>query len=146
MGRRLGSRSGTRPGGLGTDAAARSRVLAILVALLLAACGGSGSAPGLDRETFIEVFVELRARALQAPDGQLDPATRDAVLAEFEVTQEELRSFVEDRGDEPGVMLETWTEIRNRLEARSNAPGPEAPGPDPGDAREGASAPGPGAG
>jgi hypothetical protein len=105
-------------------------VLAVLATLLLpAACGGNGGAEGLDRETFIQVFVELRARALQAPDGQLAPATREAVLAEFEVTEEELRSFVEARGDEPGVMLETWTEIRNRLEARSNAPGP---GPTPG--------------
>ena len=88
----------------------------------------------LDRETFIETYVDLRHAALASPDGEIDAAARDSVLALHGVTEEELLAFAEAHGRDVDYVREIWTEVESRLDDIQLDPEEEpdtAPGPGP---------------
>lgn len=92
-------------------------VRAILLVLTLAACGG-GADPetAIDRETFVETYLDLRAPVLVGTRERITPAEREAVLARHGVTEEQLLEFAEVHGADPGYMDDVWTEIESRLD------------------------------
>jgi hypothetical protein len=90
-----------------------------------AACGGDDSVPVvegvIDRETFIEVYVDLRAETLVGTQLTLPDADRDRILASHGVDAEGLLAFVDTYGRELEFMNEVWAEVELRLEAHPAA-------------------------
>ncbi|HET9948488.1 MAG TPA: hypothetical protein VFQ22_06180 [Longimicrobiales bacterium] len=104
--------------------------LAAAPALLLAlatACGSGESAlpPDLiDRETFVEVYVDLRRAALEAEGDTLTPALRDEILARHGVEARQLLDFAEVHGRDVELMRAIWDDVDERL-----FPPPDSLGP-----------------
>ncbi len=101
---------------------------ALLIAVLLAACGASGTGPDdgiLDRETFIAVYVDLRVMALQEGAPGLTDAERQGVLDRHQVTEEQLLEFADVHGGDVSFMREVWDEIETRLDAHRTEPSSE---------------------
>lgn len=95
-------------------------ILAVLLAALLAAaCGRAPSTAGggLDRETFIATYVELRSAAVRQGTAELTDATRTEVLTRMGTTEEALIAFVEAHGEDVDFMRALWDEVEGRLEA-----------------------------
>ncbi len=88
-----------------------------LIALFLgvAGCGGEDSPPlaegAISKELFIEAYVQLRREGLRAPMMEINIETRDRVLEEVGVTEEELFTFVEVWGNDGELMVEVWGTI-----------------------------------
>jgi hypothetical protein len=100
------------------------RLVWALSALLCAACGDD-EAPVvegvIDRDTFIEAYVDLRVATVEGSDLTLLDTARDSILATHGVDAESLLDFVEAYGRELDYMNELWSEVERRMEAR----GPE---------------------
>jgi hypothetical protein len=90
-------------------------------------CGGGEDVPPgtLDREAFVGVMVELRMAALKQPNATLTPADRARILQDHGVTEEELITFAQVRGDDPAFMAEVWREIEQRLNVPIDSAGAE---------------------
>lgn len=99
----------------------RLRAVGLALALLAAACGGDGPASaargGIDRETFIATYVDLRATTIRGDSFAISDAQRDQVLARHGVTEEELLRFVELNGEDADFMRAVWDEVEARLDA-----------------------------
>ena len=101
------------------------RARALLAAAFLAAgCSHGGAEPTIDRQTFIDTYVELRLAVLLSPEGILSDADRERILARHGVTAEDLVRFTEVRGSDPDFMLGVWSEVSSRLDpsALNSAP------------------------
>jgi hypothetical protein len=96
------------------------------VLLALAACRGDERVPlvegVIDRETFIEVYVDLRVATLEGQALALPEEERDRILASHGVDGEDLIAFVDAYGRELDYMNGVWSEVEQRLETRSPAP------------------------
>jgi len=91
---------------------------ALLVAVaLLTACDEETPTASLDRATFIDTYVELRAAALQRGLPTVDDALRDSVLASRGVSEEALVEFAEVHGAELDYMQGVWAEVSERLDS-----------------------------
>jgi hypothetical protein len=99
---------------------AAERFWLVLVAMS-AACGGDDSVPivegVIDRETFIEVYVELRASGVRNPGFRISEEARDEILARHGVDEAALLTFVDAYGMELDYMNELWAEVERRIEA-----------------------------
>lgn len=82
----------------------------------------------MQRETFIQVYVELRAAALGHDDATVTDAERERILSSHGVAAEDLVTFAEVHGRDPAYMRDVWNEIEERLNVDSLDEG------DPGDA------------
>jgi hypothetical protein len=104
--------------------------LALLLTMLVAACGVSGTGPDqttLDRDTFIAVYVELRVMALRQGAPGLTDQERQEVLDRHQVTEEQIMGFATVHGGDLSFMREVWDEIETLLDAqRSDSPSGEA--------------------
>lgn len=93
--------------------------LALLGAILpLWSCSPTPTAT-VDRETFVQVYVELRVAALESSDANLAEEDRERILQRHGVSAEDLISFAEVHGADPDYMLSVWTEIEDRLNVDS---------------------------
>lgn len=118
--------------------------VALGLASLLVACepdipSSEGEAP-VDRETFIETYVELRLEALKWDGGRLPEEERDRILRELGVTADDLRAFVQVHGRNVPFMADVWTEVEERMARRAGSEGP--PGPEEGEGLSEPSSPG----
>lgn len=89
-------------------------------ALVAAACGLTDPAGGgdvIDRETFIEVYVELRRAGEASADSAEFRRRRDAILDAHDLDAEALEAFVRAHGDDVRLLSEVWDTIRARLES-----------------------------
>lgn len=92
--------------------------IALLVLLLALAGCRTDTGTGLSDERFIAVIVELRRAAQETRgDPAAYPALREAVLRDADVTEEELRQYVETHGRDVDRMAEVWDSINTRLSA-----------------------------
>lgn len=121
-------------------------VLAVALGLasLLVACepdipSSEGEAP-VDRETFIETYVELRLEALKWDGGRLPEEERDRILRELGVTADDLRAFVQVHGRNVPFMADVWTDVEERMARRAGSQPP--PGPEEGEGLPEPSSPG----
>jgi hypothetical protein len=101
-------------------------MLALTLALTLAvsaACGdGDPATAGLiDREVFIETFVELRLAAIRAGAFAVTPQERDEILGRHGVDADALLAFAGAHGGNPDYMTALWSEVDARLTARRDA-------------------------
>ena len=115
----------------------RPMLIASAFLLVLSAAGCSlgdsrrDSDQAISREMFIEAYVQLRAASVRYPDGQMPLEARDSILESLNLTPEDLLTFVEVHGNEPGFMYEVWEDVNVRFrEVRIDPRGP--PGGEPG--------------
>lgn len=112
------------------------RTLAAAALMAAAAACGDGDVPegALDRDTFIEVWVELQAATAELPEAA-QPAERARILGARGLTEDDLLEFVEVHGSDIAYMNDVWGEVLQRLEARgvgAEAGGVPLPRPDTG--------------
>lgn len=102
-----------------TPATVRSTLHVILVtATLLAGCADAEPAVDtIDRQLFIDTWVELRAEAINARRGAVDTSARASILNRMQVTEEDLITFAEVHGADGTYMREIWSEIAERLDS-----------------------------
>lgn len=94
------------------------RRVALLVAALvgLVACGSSTPEGVIDRETFIQAYVDLRVAALDTDSSRLAAADRERILDDLGITGEDLLDFVRAHAAELEYMREVWNEVELRLD------------------------------
>jgi hypothetical protein len=106
---------------MGRQAIAAARAVALVALTSLAAACGEPTPPGgepIDREVFIETYVELRLAALAAEDFVVPPEEREEILARHGVDQEGLLRFAEVHGQDVDFMNEVWAEVERLIEER----------------------------
>ena len=107
--------------------AARLRGPILALALLAGACGGGASEPaeagGLDRETFITAYVDLRTAAIRTEGSRLTDGDRTSILSRHGVTEDQLLAFAELHGENVEYMRAVWDEVEARLDAVRVLPG-----------------------
>lgn len=92
-----------------------------VAALLLGAC--APEAPDtIARDTFVQVYVELRVAALDRDDATLTAADRERILSSHGITEDDLLSFAEVHSQDPTFMRAVWSEIEERLNTDSVDP------------------------
>lgn len=96
------------------DALGRAVVFALAVAVV--ACGGSERANVIDRETFIETYVDLRISALDTDSARLTDNDRETILARHGVSEDDLVEFVEAYASELEFMRDVWNEVEVRMD------------------------------
>lgn len=87
--------------------------------LLATACGGdepTASDDGIDRETFISTYVDLRVATVSTEDLELSEAQRDSILGVHGVDGASLLRFTDLHGRDLDYMTEVWNEIERRME------------------------------
>ncbi|MDX1647784.1 MAG: hypothetical protein R3304_11625 [Longimicrobiales bacterium] len=97
---------------------------------VLGACGSSTPDDVIDRETFIDAYVELRVAALDTDSQRVAAADREAILQRLGVTEDDLLRFAEVHGGELEYMREVWNEVELRLDQPSD-PTPAENGEEP---------------
>ena len=101
-------------------------LLALLAALAVgSACRSEDDA--IDRETFIDTYVELRSTALKNPGTRITPEQRTEILAKHGVSEDDLMHFADVHGRDVDYMAEVWNEV----EARLQPPAETTPSPSP---------------
>ncbi|HSM37428.1 MAG TPA: hypothetical protein VK837_13585 [Longimicrobiales bacterium] len=102
------------------------RPLAVGLLLLVTGCGGAGSPAtpgGVDEDTFVGVYVELRRAAATAATDEDFVAERDRILAEFGVTEARLERFIDDHADDAAYLSDVWDRIDRTLRGELDAEG-----------------------
>ena len=95
--------------------------VALLLALVGSACSlgpSSGGAGGvIDREVFIQTYVDLRVAALETETQLLSDEARTEVLARHGTTAADLMRFAEANGRELEFMRDVWNDVEARMDA-----------------------------
>ncbi|MSR19439.1 MAG: hypothetical protein EXR91_00460 [Gemmatimonadetes bacterium] len=101
----------------------KRRILAIALLFLASACGGDAQGPVpadvMDRETFIETYVDLRVAAVAATDFRVSADERAEILARHGVDGEGLLRFADAHGRDLDYMNEIWAEVEVRIQDRT---------------------------
>lgn len=87
----------------------------LVLATGLSACENRNET--ISRETFVETMTDLRTEAAQTPLERLSGEEAERVLEQHDVTEEDLRAFVEEHGRDVPFMTEVWTEVEERVRA-----------------------------
>jgi hypothetical protein len=97
----------------------RNYLPAALLAVALTACGPANDATGIGRDRFVDVVVELRLAALETRgDVAAFEARKAEILRAADVTEDEMRAYVERHGEDLEHMAEVWGAINRRLSDR----------------------------
>jgi hypothetical protein len=86
--------------------------------LLAVACNGEAPPTALDRELFIETYVELRLAALRSPDRRITPERKQEILSARGITEDDLLAFAEAYGRDVDAMVAVWAEVEERIAQR----------------------------
>lgn len=93
------------------------RIAAALVALsAVTACGGSAPEDTIERETFIQAYVDLRVAALDTDSSRLADADRERVLSAHGISADDLLDFARVHAADLDYMREVWNEVELRLD------------------------------
>ncbi len=97
----------------------RVAALVVCVGMTAAApgCGGEASPAAIDRETFVDAYVEIRTQAFLRSQAALAGATKDSVLRDIGVTEEELLTFADVHGDDLEFMRGVWADVSTQLDS-----------------------------
>ena len=98
------------------------RIAALFAAATLSALSACAAPPPggepIDREVFIEAYVELRLAALGSDEFTVTPERRQEILTRHGVDEERLLHFAEVHGQDAEFMNEVWAEVEQRIEER----------------------------
>ncbi|HEX8395289.1 MAG TPA: hypothetical protein VF665_23270 [Longimicrobium sp.] len=87
----------------------------LLLALMLAACGGGGERKGVvPRDRFVAANVALRMLPATATEAE-----RKAVLKKFGVTDRQMLAWVDAHRNDPGALAEAWEQVAKRVDSLS---------------------------
>ena len=89
-----------------------------VTSLTLGCADRSREADGIDRGTFVATYIDLR-RAVIA--GSLDDTVRDSILALHDVSEADLRDYVDRHATDPEVLSATWREVLDSIARRDSA-------------------------
>ncbi|MDX1493464.1 MAG: hypothetical protein R3253_05370 [Longimicrobiales bacterium] len=70
----------------------------------------------IERETFIQAYVELRVAALDTDSSRIADADRERILNDFGITGDDLLDFVRVHASDLDYMREVWNEVELRLD------------------------------
>ena len=91
-------------------------VLAVLLPAMFA-CGESGDRnAAIDRDVFIQAYVELRTAALNTDSQRVADADRDSILTSLNLTAVDLIDFAAAWGSDVEFMRDLWNEVEARLD------------------------------
>lgn len=95
-------------------------VVGLAGVLLLAACGGEDASAidreGLiEREVFVQTYIELRMEAFDNTPRVITEGERDAILEARDVSADDLRSFVKYHGPNVAFMRDLWADIEAQI-------------------------------
>lgn len=96
--------------------------LSLGAALVCAAACWRADSAVIDRQRFIDTYVDLRISALASPDRTLAAAERERVLQKHGVSADDLLHFVDVKGADPDYMVRLWTEIAEHVPLSPLAP------------------------
>ena len=85
-------------------------------------CGGAEE-QGIDRDRFVRAYLDLREATLAAP---FDSTTRDSILAEHDVTADEMRAFISAHVNDPDAIARAWQDVMDSAAARDTTADPAA--------------------
>lgn len=96
----------------------RADAACLLAALTVSACstGSDAAEDTIDREVFIQTYVELRMSALDTDTQRLADPARDSILTSNGISVDDLFHFATIRGEDPEFMAEIWAEVEGRLD------------------------------
>lgn len=106
---RLRSRPSARP----------LRLVGAAVLVLCLACGGP-SDETIERQVFIDTWVDLRMAALDTDSLRLAASDREAILQRHGVSSEELTRFAEVHSTDLEFMRDVWNDVELRLDRPAN--------------------------
>ena len=89
-----------------------------MILLLASACSSESAGDVIDREVFIQTYVDLRIAALETETQQLSDESRGEVLTRSGVTADDLVHFAEVHGRELDFMRDVWNDVELRMDAR----------------------------
>lgn len=98
-------------------------LVAALCAFAFVGCDEPEPHAGIDRDTFVRVYLDLRAATVA---GTLDAAARDSILAAHDVGEEDMQAFIEGRAADPDALAQTWRDVMDSIAARDSALDPTA--------------------
>lgn len=88
---------------------------ACVVVCGLAAC--RGAAPdAIDREVFVDTYVDLRIAALDTDSAKLSETDRAEILARHGVTEDDLLTFADAYAAELDFMRDVWSDVELRMD------------------------------
>jgi hypothetical protein len=101
------------------EALVRPLLLFLLVLLppsqALLGCGPESTDPDrpptISREAFVDAYVALRIAALQDPRQRLEPGEKTRILAQRNLSEEDLLTFAEVHGTDVPFMRDIWQEV-----------------------------------
>ncbi|HKK93287.1 MAG TPA: hypothetical protein VJ925_07610 [Longimicrobiales bacterium] len=93
--------------------------LVVCVGMTAAAPGCAGESPPetIDREAFVDAYVEIRTAALLRSQPALEGPVKDSVLRELGVTEEQLLTFADVHGDDLEFMRGVWADVSTALDS-----------------------------
>ena len=91
------------------------RLLGAAALLAGLACDGPAEET-IDRQVFIDTWVELRIAALDTDSQRIAAADREAVLERHGVTADDLTRFAEVHATDLDFMRDVWNDIELRMD------------------------------
>ena len=89
----------------------------LLLVVVAVGCGPEAPEGVIDREVFIEAYVDLRIAALDAENQEIGEAARDAILASHGIEADDLLEFAEVHARDLELMRDVWNEVEVRMDA-----------------------------
>lgn len=102
-------------------------------------CGPGESNPRADEaissEAFVQAYFQLQTVGLKSPQREIDLRTRDSILSDLGLTEEDLLTFVDVWGGDGEVMVGVWQALDSlmREERSSEAEDPTGEDYEPGE-------------
>ncbi len=86
--------------------------------LIASACSAGSADDVIDREVFVQTYIDLRVAALETETQQLSDEARAEVLTRSGVTADDLKHFAEVHGRDLDFMRDVWNDVESRMDER----------------------------
>lgn len=98
-------------------------IVALSTLLALAACGRGelDGGTGIDRQEYVDTYVEILLAAEIAEDSSAATESARAILARRGLTEDDLLEFGRRHADDPEYLAEVWLEIEERIRVPESA-------------------------
>ena len=95
----------------------------IILSMVLS-CRAPTDRPGMDRQEYIDVYVELLRASGTARDSAAAAEERSAILRKHGLEPGDLEDFVHQHADDPQYLASVWTDIEDALRADTSVRSP----------------------
>lgn len=96
----------------------------LICSAAVCACSPPQDPNAIDRETYIETYVQILRAAAAAPDSSAATDSALSILARRQLTEDRLTAFAIRHANDPSYLADAWGEIERRLR---EPPAPSAP-------------------